>query len=52
MNLHRRRVREHLDRRRWLCSVVFCDLPTIQAGPVGRFMVQQLAAVAELEGAA
>lgn len=30
-------------------GVVFCDLPTIPAGPVGKFMVQQMAAVAELE---
>jgi DNA invertase Pin-like site-specific DNA recombinase len=30
-------------------GVAFCDLPTIPAGPVGRFMLTQLAAVAELE---
>ncbi len=30
-------------------GVVFCDLPQIQAGPVGRFMLQQMASVAELE---
>jgi DNA invertase Pin-like site-specific DNA recombinase len=30
-------------------GVVFCDLPTIPAGPVGKFIVQQMAAVAELE---
>lgn len=30
-------------------DVVFCDLPELPAGPVGRFMVQQMAAVAELE---
>ncbi len=30
-------------------GVVFCDLPTIPAGPVGRFMLTQMAAVAELE---
>lgn len=30
-------------------GVVFCDLPEIPAGPVGKFMVTQLAAVAELE---
>jgi len=28
---------------------VFCDLPTIPAGAVGKFIVQQMAAVAELE---
>jgi len=28
---------------------VFCDLPTVPAGPVGRFLVTQMAAVAELE---
>ena len=28
---------------------MFCDLPTIPAGPVGKFIVQQMAAVAELE---
>jgi DNA invertase Pin-like site-specific DNA recombinase len=31
------------------CGVVFCDLPTVPAGPVGRFLVSQMAAVAELE---
>jgi DNA invertase Pin-like site-specific DNA recombinase len=30
-------------------GVVFCDLPTIPAGPVGIFMVTQMAAVAALE---
>ena len=30
-------------------GVVFCDLPEIPKGPVGKFMVTQLAAVAELE---
>lgn len=30
-------------------DVVFCDLPSIPAGPVGRFMLTQMAAVAELE---
>ena len=30
-------------------GVVFCDLPTVPAGPVGKFLVTQLAAVAELE---
>lgn len=30
-------------------GVVFCDLPAIPAGPVGKFIVQQMAAVAELE---
>jgi DNA invertase Pin-like site-specific DNA recombinase len=30
-------------------GVVFCDLPTIPAGPVGKFMLTQMAAVAELE---
>ena len=30
-------------------GVVFCDLPTLPPGPVGKFMVTQLAAVAELE---
>lgn len=30
-------------------GVVFCDLPSIPAGPVGKFMITQLAAVAELE---
>jgi DNA invertase Pin-like site-specific DNA recombinase len=30
-------------------DVVFCDLPDIPPGAVGRFMLQQMAAVAELE---
>jgi DNA invertase Pin-like site-specific DNA recombinase len=30
-------------------GVVFCDLPSIPAGPVGKFIVQQMASVAELE---
>lgn len=30
-------------------DVVFCDLPSIPAGAAGRFMLQQMAAVAELE---
>ncbi|WP_426029294.1 recombinase family protein [Brevundimonas sp. TWP2-3-4b2] len=30
-------------------GVVFCDMPQIPPGPVGKFMVTQLAAVAELE---
>lgn len=30
-------------------GVVFCDLPTVPEGPVGRFLVSQMAAVAELE---
>jgi DNA invertase Pin-like site-specific DNA recombinase len=30
-------------------GVVFCDLPTIPAGPVGKFLITQLASVAELE---
>ena len=30
-------------------GVVFCDLPTLPAGPVGKFMLTQMAAVAELE---
>jgi DNA invertase Pin-like site-specific DNA recombinase len=30
-------------------DAVFCDLPQLPAGPVGRFMLQQMAAVAELE---
>jgi DNA invertase Pin-like site-specific DNA recombinase len=30
-------------------DVVFCDLPSLPAGPVGRFMLTQMAAVAELE---
>ena len=30
-------------------GVVFCDLPTIPAGPVGKFILTQMAAVAELE---
>ena len=31
------------------CGVVFCDFPTVPEGPVGRFLVSQMAAVAELE---
>ncbi|MEE3504592.1 recombinase family protein [Acidiphilium acidophilum] len=30
-------------------GVVFCDLPGLPAGPVGKFLVTQMAAVAELE---
>lgn len=30
-------------------GVVFCDLPTLPAGPVGKFLITQMAAVAELE---
>jgi hypothetical protein len=30
-------------------GVVFCDLPQVPAGPVGKFLVTQMAAVAELE---
>jgi DNA invertase Pin-like site-specific DNA recombinase len=30
-------------------GVVFCDLPEIPDGPVGKFIVQQMASVAELE---
>jgi DNA invertase Pin-like site-specific DNA recombinase len=30
-------------------GVVFCDMPTIPAGPVGKFLLTQMAAVAELE---
>jgi DNA invertase Pin-like site-specific DNA recombinase len=30
-------------------DIAFCDLPQIPPGPVGRFMITQLAAVAELE---
>ncbi|MDR3798428.1 MAG: recombinase family protein [Terracidiphilus sp.] len=30
-------------------GVVFCDLPTIPEGPVGKFIVTQMASVAELE---
>ena len=30
-------------------GVVFCDLPTIPVGPVGKFLITQMAAVAELE---
>ncbi len=30
-------------------GVVFCDLPTVPAGPVGKFLVMQMATVAELE---
>ncbi len=31
------------------CGVVFCDLPAIPPGPVGKFLLTQMAAVAELE---
>lgn len=30
-------------------GVVFCDIPTIPAGPVGKFIVTQMASVADLE---
>jgi DNA invertase Pin-like site-specific DNA recombinase len=30
-------------------GVVFCDLPTIPEGPVGKFIITQMASVAELE---
>jgi DNA invertase Pin-like site-specific DNA recombinase len=30
-------------------NVVFCDLPNIPAGPVGRYMLQNMANIAELE---
>jgi DNA invertase Pin-like site-specific DNA recombinase len=30
-------------------GVVFCDLPTVPAGPMGKFLITQMAAVAELE---
>ena len=30
-------------------GVVFCDLPALPPGPVGKFMLTQMAAVAELE---
>jgi len=30
-------------------DVVFCDLPEVPAGPMGRFLLQQMAVVAELE---
>ena len=30
-------------------GVVFCDLPTVPAGPVGKLLITQMAAVAELE---
>lgn len=30
-------------------DVLFCDLPQVPAGPMGRFMLTQMAAVAELE---
>lgn len=30
-------------------GATFCDLPTVPAGPVGKFIVTQMAAVAELE---
>src|SRR6185312_16012754 len=29
--------------------LVFCDLPTVPPGPMGRFLLTQMAAVAELE---
>lgn len=36
-------------RRAGRSRVTFCDLPTVPEGPVGRFLVSQMAAVAELE---
>src|SRR6202022_3796141 len=30
-------------------DLVFCDLPHVPAGPMGRFLLTQMAAVAELE---
>lgn len=30
-------------------GVIFCDLPTVPPGPIGKFLVTQMAAVAELE---
>ncbi len=30
-------------------GVVFCDLPSVPPGPVGKFLLTQMAAVAELE---
>jgi DNA invertase Pin-like site-specific DNA recombinase len=30
-------------------GVVFCDLPTVPGGPIGKFLITQMAAVAELE---
>ena len=30
-------------------DVVFCDLPSVPPGPVGKFLITQMAAVAELE---
>ncbi|WP_338034055.1 recombinase family protein [Lichenicola cladoniae] len=30
-------------------GVIFCDLPTVPAGPIGKFLITQMAAVAELE---
>jgi DNA invertase Pin-like site-specific DNA recombinase len=30
-------------------EVLFCDLPTLPPGPVGKFMVQMMASIAELE---
>jgi hypothetical protein len=30
-------------------DVVFCELPTVPAGPVGKFLITHMAAVAELE---
>ncbi len=31
-------------------GVVFCDLPSIQPGPMGKYIVTNMAAIAELEG--
>ncbi len=31
-------------------GVVFCDLPSVQAGPMGKYIVTNMAAIAELEG--
>lgn len=31
-------------------DLVFCDLPSVPPGPMGRFLLTQMAAVAELEG--
>lgn len=30
-------------------GVAFCDLPTVPSGPIGKFLITQMAAVAELE---
>ena len=30
-------------------DLVFCDLPSVPPGPMGRFLLTQMAAVAELE---